>query len=145
MEKYVSMLTEKSCGGVVFTREDGKIKYLIIQSKEGVYGFPKGHMEPGEREEETALREIWEETGLRVALLNGFRTEDAHPFLKDGEQRMKHIVYFLGEYSDQSPIAQEDELNGIFLMDYDTAMDAFQFESSRRILREAQAYIKSRR
>ena len=60
------MTIEKSCGAVVFTRDHGLVQYLIIQSKEGFYGFPKGHIEPGEQEEETALREIWEETGLTV-------------------------------------------------------------------------------
>ena len=39
------MKFEKSCGAVVFTKIDNKIKYLIIKSLEGIYGFPKGHME----------------------------------------------------------------------------------------------------
>lgn len=135
------MIIEKSCGAVVFTRDNGSIRYLIIQSKEGFFGFPKGHMESGETERDTALREIREETGLTVSLLEGFRTEDSHPFVKNGEERMKHIVYFLAEYDNQIPKAQEEELDGIRLMDYETAMEAFQFESSRRILAEAYRYL----
>lgn len=72
------MKYENSCGAVVFTRHKGEIQYVIIQSLEGYYGFPKGHMEGIEEEKETALREIYEETGLRVHILDGFKTSDEH-------------------------------------------------------------------
>lgn len=138
------MITEYSCGAVVFTRDNGNIQYIIVQSKEGFYGFPKGHREGAETEKETALREIREETGLQVALLEGFRTEDCHPFTCDGQTRMKSIVYFLAEYSNQVPCVQETELSSIHLMDYETAMNAFQFESSRRILSEAHQFLSTK-
>lgn len=138
------MITEKSCGAVVFTRTNGVINYVIIQSKEGIYGFPKGHTEADETEKETALREIFEETGLRVELLQGFRTENMHTFEKNGETRMKHVVYFLAEYSEQTPTAQESELNAVYLTDYEAALNSFQFESSKRILTEAHSFLKNR-
>lgn len=56
------MNIEISCGAVVFTKINGEIKYLLIQNLEGIYGFPKGHVEKEEKEKETALREIYEET-----------------------------------------------------------------------------------
>ena len=59
---------EKSCGAVVFTRIDNNIKYLLIQNLEGVYGFPKGHVEDGESETQTAIREVFEEVGLKIKL-----------------------------------------------------------------------------
>lgn len=138
------MKIEKSCGAVVFTREGGTIKFVIIRSPEGFYGYPKGHMEAGETEEQTALREIKEETGLSVTLLPGFRTEDSHALVREGRPDVtKHIVYFLAEYSGQALHAQAGEVSAIALMSFDEAMAAFQFESSRRILREADAYIKA--
>lgn len=135
------MIYEKSCGAVVFTRVRGEIRYVIIQSLEGFYGFPKGHMEADETEEETALREIREEVGLTPALLPGFRVTDEHP-LPGKPGVMKRIVYFLAEYHDQEPLYQREELLGAFLMDYETAMAAFQFESSRGILREAREFLQ---
>lgn len=135
------MKTEKSCGAVVFTVKNDAIRYIVVQSKEGFYGFPKGHAEGSETEIETALREIAEETGLSTDIVDGFRTEDSHPFTKNGEPRMKHIVYFLAEYSNQIPVAQEAELNSIRSVDYDTAMNLFQFESSKRILSEAHCFL----
>ena len=135
------MITEKSCGAVVFTQDSGSIKYVIVESKEGYYGFPKGHTEGSETEEETAYREIFEETGLSVRIIGDFRTEDMHTFTIDGEIRMKYVVYFAAEYADQTPIPQISELNGLYLMDIETALSSLQFESSKRILREAHSFI----
>jgi len=138
------MNIEKSCGAVVFTREDGQIKYVIIQSTEGFFGFPKGHMESGESEHETALREIKEETGLNVVLLDGFRTTDEHPHVRPGcPTVLKQMVYFLAEFHDQTLRAQETEVSSIQLMRFDEALNSFQFESSRRILREAHTHLLS--
>ena len=138
------MITEKSCGAIVYTKDDGSIQYVIIRSKEGFYGFPKGHMEENETEAETALREVTEEVGLSVTLIPDFRTEDMHTFNRNGETRLKHIVYFLGEYSMQTPIAQETELNGVYLMSFETAISSFQFESSKRLLTEVHNFLMQR-
>ncbi len=135
------MITEKSCGAIVYTKESGNIEYVIIRSKEGIYGFPKGHMEENESETETALREVAEEIGLKVTLISEFRLEDTHIFSCNGETRLKHIVYFLGEYSAQTPTAQETELNGVYLMNYETAVSSFQFENSRRLLTDAHNFL----
>ena len=135
------MKTEKSCGAVVVTVIDGSIKYVIVESKEGYFGFPKGHVEKNETEKETALREIREETGLNVDIIDDFKTEDLHRFTLNGETRMKHVVYFLAQYSNQSPSAQISELNSIKIIDFDTAISIFQFESSKRILSEANEFI----
>lgn len=94
------MFYEKSCGAVVFTRINNEIKYLLIRNLSGIYGFPKGHVEKGETEEETALREIFEEVGLLVKLIPGFRSYDEYPILEK-KNTIKQIIYFLGEYTEQ--------------------------------------------
>ena len=139
----MSLQYEKSCGAVVFTHSNGGIKYVIIQSLEGYYGFPKGHMEAGETEVETALREIYEETGLQVHILDGFHCEDEHPIpSKPGV--MKRIVYFAAEYENQQLRHQPEELMSVMLMTFEEAMDSFQWESSRRILREVADFLTVR-
>ena len=117
----MSVRYEKSCGAVVFTRLNGEVKYAIIQSLEGYYGFPKGHVEAGETEEQTARREIFEETGLNVHILNDFRYVDEHtiPYKPDV---VKQIVYFIAEYEDQEPRYQPEELLSIELMSFSEAM-----------------------
>ena len=62
---------EKSCGAIVFTHIHGVIYYVIVEQRSGRHCFPKGHVEPGETEHQTALREIWEETKSGVSELLG--------------------------------------------------------------------------
>ena len=139
------MADEKSCGAIVYTYENGVRKYVIIRGT-GIYkefcGFPKGHMEPGETENETALREVKEETGLDVNILDGFRTVDEHFLAREGRPNDKKMnVYFLAEYRDQEVKAQKSEVSEAVLMDYNEAMQSLQYEESRRELTEAEEYL----
>ena len=63
---------EKSCGYVVYKLENNRILYLVLQSLNGEWGFPKGHVEKDESEIETANRELFEETNLIVEYIPGF-------------------------------------------------------------------------
>ena len=134
------MKFEESCGAVVFTRDDDETRYVLIRSLEGVYGFPKGHREPGESREQTALREIREEVGLRVSLLPGFSAQEEFP-LPEIPNTRKRIVYFLAEYEKQPIVPQQEELSGYELCPFDEAMRLLQHESRRRILAEAHAFL----
>lgn len=137
-------MTEKSCGAVVFKKDNGKILYVIICSKEGFYGFPKGHAEIGEGEWETATREIKEETGLAVSRVGDFRTEDEHRYVRrDGSTAIKRIVYFLAQFYAGNISVQRSELSDVRLMSFEEAMSSFQFESSKRILTEAREALKN--
>ena len=66
---------------------------MLVKNNNGRYwSFPKGHIEDGETEQETAIREIKEETGLDVTLVNNFREISEYcPF---GKIR-KRVVFFL--------------------------------------------------
>jgi 8-oxo-dGTP pyrophosphatase MutT (NUDIX family) len=60
----------RAAGGVVSRRnEAGEVEVLLVHRPHRAdWSFPKGKREPGETDEECALREVWEETGLRCAL-----------------------------------------------------------------------------
>ena len=131
---------EKSCGAIVFTEENGQRKYVVIRSVGGDYGFPKGHMEPGESERETALREIWEETGLACTLVDGFRAQDAYPLPNKPGVR-KQVVYFLAEYSGQEIRLQPEEISGAYLVPFSRALELLPFPEMKRILKEAHGYL----
>ena len=82
------MKTEKACGAVI-ENEDGKI--LVIFQNNGFWGFPKGHVEENETEAETAVREVFEETGLWVAL----NEENRFEFSYDIKDRNVHKIVVL--------------------------------------------------
>lgn len=131
---------EHSAGAVVFTRASGALRFVIVQSRAGHHGFPKGHMEPGETEAETALREIREETGLEPRLLPGFRTAEIYP-LPQKPNTVKQIVFFAAEYENQTPRPQFEELRSIKLLTFDEAMRTLEYPSSRRVLSEAYTFL----
>ena len=143
-----NMADEKSCGAIVFTYENNVRKYVILRGVgmyQGYCGFPKGHMEAGETERETAVREVKEETGLDVVLYDEFRTVDEHTLAREGRPNDKKMnVYFLAEYRDQKLVPQKSEVSEIVLMDYNEAMESFRYEESKRELTEAENYLKER-
>lgn len=133
---------EYSAGVVVFKRERGKLKYLVIKSFTGVFGFPKGHIEKGETEKEAAVREVLEETGITARIIDGFerRNEYQIPFMKD---TVKHVVYFVGEYVSGTPTPQENETSGVYFFSKEVAAKKFYFDNLKKMIYDADAFVKS--
>ncbi len=132
---------EKSCGAVLINDENGKIRYLIIRSKDGNYGFPKGHVEDGETEKETAMREIYEELKIKPTIIDGFK-ENAEYKLTDKENTIKKVTYFLAKYSNQKITIKEDELSEGSLYTYEEAMKLIKFENLKKILQKANHIVE---
>ena len=134
------MNREKSCGAVVFTRFGGEIRFLIVQEASGAYSFPKGHVEGDETEEQTAVREIREETGLLPVFLPGFRETDEYD-LSEKPGTHKQVVYFLSEFGNEPLVLRQGEIRKILLLPYAEALRLFQHEGTRRVLAAAQAFL----
>jgi 8-oxo-dGTP pyrophosphatase MutT (NUDIX family) len=133
------MKHEKSCGVIVFTRKNGEIKYVVIESINGFFGFPKGHVENGETEKQTALREVFEEVGLNPVLIDGFRetVEYYIPFV----DVQKQVVYFLGEFENQEIVFQKEELSSAQLLSFDEANNKFTHENNKELLLKAHLFL----
>ena len=133
------MKYEKSCGAVVFTRIGGQIQYVLAQGLGGHYGFPKGHMEPGETEEDTALREILEEVHLRPVLIPGFYQVIEYDI--PNTMIHKRVAFFLAEYSDQLVQFQREELKSAPVVPFEEAMSLLTHPESRDVLAKANAFL----
>lgn len=132
---------EKSCGVVIFRRENDKIEYLIIRQKnDSHWGYPKGHVEERETERETALREVKEETGLSINIMDNFRVKDKY-FINGNT--MKEVIFFLGKAVDNSVNMQYEEISDYKWADVNLAMQLLTYESSKKILYKADLYIKN--
>ena len=137
---------EKSCGAVVYTGRGAGRRYVLVQGAAGFWGFPKGHVEDGESEAQTALREIREETGAEAVLIEGFRSTEEYALEREGRpDTVKQVVYFLAEASGEVFEPQDRrEIQKVRLMDAGTAMAEIQFADTRRILAEAERFLRDR-
>lgn len=135
---------EKSCGGIVFRASNGKIFFLVMKHKEthgGHWDFPKGHVEEVETEEQTAIREIHEEAGLNVNILSGFREEIEYSPKPDV---MKTVVFFLAETDSLRVRYIFDEMDNHGWFEFDDAMKRLTHDNSRKILKKANEFLKSK-
>lgn len=129
---------EKSCGAVLYKIIGGKPHYVLVLGS--VYGFPKGHVEKNETEEETALREVWEETGIRARLFTDFRREIQYPSPVRGRGR-KTVVFFLAECGDEEEPRASHEIKSIVVKPFPEAVRLLRHSNLRRVLREADEYV----
>ena len=109
------MRKEKSCGCIVI--DDDKV--LLVKQNDGHTAFPKGHMEKGETEEECAIRETFEETGLKVKILNGYRYTQSYFVKRDV---LKEVVYFLAEQKEGTLKKQDEEIKSLGFYSFEDAI-----------------------
>ncbi|HXH09879.1 MAG TPA: NUDIX domain-containing protein [Alphaproteobacteria bacterium] len=88
----------RASGVVVYYLEDDEPQFLLIRSRrDRSWGFPKGHLIDGEDILQGAMRELWEETGIReVSLVHGFTEHITYRVNRAGRFRRKTVTYFLG-------------------------------------------------
>ncbi len=135
------MKYEKSCGAVIWRNNCGKREYLLILNKKGAayghWGFPKGHVEEGESEHDTARREILEETGLNInTFADGFRVVSRYNPSPNVE---KDAVYFLSEITDNNITLQESEVAEYRWLGFEDAKKLLSFDDS--ILKKAESFL----
>ena len=133
---------EKSCGAVLYKLVDGKPLYILVRGT--VFGFPKGHVEPGESEVETASREVYEETGVHALFDAGFRRRVIYrsPRFKKGR---KNVIFFLAKCpDDQEPTAQ-NEIKLLIMKPLDEALRLLRLDTLKQVLLDADAYLRGRK
>lgn len=132
-------LYESSCGAVVFKDIGGTRKFLLIKNKRSSHwGFPKGHIERGENEIMTAKREVLEETGLHIDIIDGFRTTSEYKIAGKVE---KKVTIFTATTSDAQTVIQQEEIEDFIWLDYETAMNTLRFDNDKSILSSAQDFL----
>lgn len=131
---------EKSCGAIIYTVTDAGIRFLLIKNlKSQHWGFPKGHIEAGETEEQTARREIREETGLEVQFISGFRSLLLYAL---HEHFTKHVVFFLAQSEGQAIRIPTSEIEQASWVSFEDGLQMLHFDNDRGLLKKAMAWIQ---
>ena len=130
---------EKSCGAIVYRKHHGNTEILLVRHlKSGHWSFPKGHMEAGETEEDTARREIKEETGLDVLLDTGFRETVNYSPKKNTK---KTVVYFVGMVASHELITQQDEISELRWLEIEQAGNVLTYDNDKLLANKAKSFI----
>lgn len=125
---------EKSCGLVVFRKAQPENLYLLLHYPSGHWDFAKGHVEAGETEEQTAIRELAEETGItKVNLIPGFRHAISYRYLRQGRQSNKQVVFFLAETAQDAIEISHEHQDHIWLP-YSEALAKLTFDNAKQLL-----------
>lgn len=121
------MKKEKSCGTIII---DSNKRVLLVKQKLGWVGFPKGYMEQGETEMETARRETKEETNLDVIVDEKKRYTISYI---TSTQIDKEVVYFRAKPISYSLLPQEAEIAEIMWVDIDEAKPYLSFDNLKQL------------
>lgn len=137
---YAAYEHEYSAGAVLFSQTKAGRMYVLVTELSGNTGLPKGHVEAGENNQQAALREIFEETGVHADILPGFGGEIVYP---QGRGMLKHFTYFLASFGqDQRAVSGMDVV--VHVLPYDQALRKLSFADVRIILREAEEFLNAR-
>jgi 8-oxo-dGTP pyrophosphatase MutT (NUDIX family) len=135
---------ETSAGGVVYRLEEGGgvPLFLLIRDSYANWGFPKGHLESGERADEAAVREVREETGLHELTLRGsIETIDWY-FRFRGRLIHKVCHFFLMETTQAETAPQRTEgITACQWTAYEAAESCISYANARQVLRRAREMI----
>lgn len=138
-EYKIECLYERSCGAVVYRFINDEVRYLLIKNRRSAHwGFPKGHVERGESNEQTAMREVLEETGIHIKILPGFASKSDYTIQGKIE---KSVTIYLAKTNDVQTIIQREEIEDYMWLDYKRAMDNLRFINDRNILEDARKYL----
>lgn len=125
------MKREKSCGCVIIN--DNKV--LLVKHIVGHWDFPKGHVEKNETEEQTALREVKEETNIDAEIVPGYRYAIQY---SPKENVLKDVIFFIAKNTSNDIKPQESEISEIGWFEISKAIEQITHNDSKEILRKIQ-------
>ena len=127
---------EKSCGCVII--ENNKV-LLILQQNDAYWGFPKGHVENGETEIETAKREVKEEVGLDVKIDESKRYVTNYIVRNEID---KTSVFYMATPIGGKIQKQDSEVKEVKWCTFEEALTLITFDNLKEVLRNVTEDLK---
>lgn len=130
---------ERSCGAVVYRNIGGTIRYLLIKNRRSSnWSFPKGHVEDGETLEETAIREVHEEAGIRIKIFPGFVSKSQYTIQN---RIQKTVQIFAATTNDEQTRIQPEEIEDYIWLPFESAYNCLKFENDKAILKDTRDFL----
>jgi 8-oxo-dGTP pyrophosphatase MutT (NUDIX family) len=138
--------TATSAGGIV-VRFEGDVPYLVVGSRRRdrdivTWTLPKGTPNAGETREQTALREVGEETGLEVRITGPLDSIE-YTFVQRGLRIHKTVHYFLMEPTGGDLARHDHEFESVRWISFADAQQSLTFETERALVASAAAIVGS--
>lgn len=137
------VIHEHSAGGVVLVPIGRQTFVALIEVQDRrVLALPKGHLEDGEQSVQTAIREVWEETGLRTRSLAPLGEISYWFYSRRQRARIaKRVEFFLLEYLSGSPAHHNHEVDGVRLVPLRVASATVSYTGERDVILRAEEYL----
>lgn len=136
---------EISSGGVIFRGRNETVEICLIGTQQGTrWQIPKGHVDEGESLEETALREVKEETGLEGDSFGRIDQIDYWFWSVEGTEKLRHhkvVYFFLLEYVRGDTGDHDFEVDAAEWFPIDEAIEKLSYENEQRVARKAKEMI----
>lgn len=135
---------ERSCGVVIYHDGNGGPRhYLLLHYPTGHWDFAKGHVERGEADLTTALREAREETGLAdLAIEKGFQHEFEYAYRHNNTSIQKRVAWFVGR-TRSTGVTISHEHQGFAWLPYEEALRRVTYDNAKDLLRRAEEHLRA--
>jgi 8-oxo-dGTP pyrophosphatase MutT (NUDIX family) len=130
----MSIERERSYGGVVV--RDGNVLVIAPAGRPEVTTLPKGRGQAGESDEQTAAREVREETGVQARIVERLGTVE-YWYRRSGLRVFKTVGYYLCDYVSGDTADHDDEVDEARWMPLEQAQTELSFPGERRIIERA--------
>ncbi len=135
---------EFSAGGVVYKKAGDKILWLVCQhSGYHKWVLPKGLIDAGEKAEETAVREVEEECGIKTKIIAKIPEPEKYIYTMNGVRIFKLVQYFLMEYVSGDIANHDFEMEAVEWLTYEEALQRLNFHGAKTVLEKARQLFKS--
>ncbi len=137
-------MLETSAGAIIFFKEDFEFTFLLLKYSSGHWDFPKGNVEENERIEETAKREILEETGIdSIDFIPGFSERIQYYYTRNKTTISKKVYYFLVESKTKNVTLSNEHLSYKWL-NYNESLSTLTYSNAKNLLKKAFLFIKTK-
>lgn len=150
------MKVERSAGAIIARDTPKGRVYLLLKhnlrggfsrnssdkKEDGHWDFPKGHIEEGEEEIDTARREIREESGItQLEFIDGFKETIEYYVGQNGEKRQKFVYFFLAKTNEEKIIISNEHQDSKWLV-FNEAMELATYPDTKKLLKQADDFIQ---